>query len=305
MTTLTKLSIFAASIATAFFSGGIPTSILAGPEPLPDHSKDKVQMVEQPTVCDPKWYISIGGNAEFDFGGSDFVNGTSESFDLGLAFFDAQIESQDYTDVYDQPFYSIEGEVGYVVTPHIEVFGQFKYSGSPGSDRTSGSEVFFDIIGIGSGSIPLTSRFDDYESYGGQLGFRYFFLSKEARIRPYVSLAGGVTHVDSIGVATHADVSSLGGPSDLSIFEGAFFDESWVASGSALLGLEFRVTCHWAVGVNGGVRYETELEDDDHDLDDLISADPFGLDLTFLKKTNNDVGDRWYCPVTGYVKFRF
>ena len=303
--TLTNHFLFVVSMATVFLGCGTLSSVIAGPEALPDRSKDKVQMIEAPPPCDPRWYFSIGGNAEFNFGSGDFVNGESETFDAGGALFDVEIDSADYSDVYDQPFYSVEAEFGYVLTRHIEVFGQFKYSASIGTDRTEGSSVFFDIPGIGTGDIPIHSRFEDFESYGGQLGIRYFFLSKEAKLRPYVSLAAGATYVPSINVHTTADTTILGGPSDFEVFSGRFYDDSWVFTGTALLGLEYSFTCHFALGINGGVSYQTELDDDDSDLEEaIVAGNPFGIDASFVTHLNNG-GDRWYAPVSVYAKFRF
>jgi hypothetical protein len=279
-------------------------AVLAGPEPI--SAKDKNPIVEVPTTCDPRWYVSVGGNAEFNFGGNNFNNGAHEHFAIPqTADIDVDLQSHDYNDVYNNPFYSIEGELGYVLTRHIELFGTFRYSASPGSDWTSGSTVFIDVPQNFTGTFPVRSKFGDFNSYGGELGFRYFFLPKETRLRPYFSLSGGASYVSSINVQTHADASSVGGPSDVTVFKGAFFDDSWVGTGAALLGLEYSMNCHWVLGLNAGVRYQSELQDSDRDLNRFNNGGTAPFDISFINKLNDNAGDRWSVPITGYIKFRF
>src|SRR5262249_15909196 len=130
-------------------------------------------------------------------------------------------------------------------------------------------------------------RFDDYNSYGFQLGVRYFFLPKTSRLRPYVSIAGGASHVDSIGVDTAAE------PSNIVISRSHFFDDSWVGTVTGLVGVEYSLSCHFGVGINAGVGYSSPLSEDDSDVQDPVS------------KVNDDAGDRVYFPVAVYAKIRF
>src|SRR6266849_97640 len=102
-TTLTKLFLGAFYALLSLFTLG---SAYAG---SPDYSKGK-NMVEPAPVCDPRWYISIGGGIDFDYGATDFVNGFDGGLDnTGLA---ATIRERSYNDVYDNTLYRIQGEVG-------------------------------------------------------------------------------------------------------------------------------------------------------------------------------------------------
>ena len=290
-----------------FFGGGITTSSFAGPESLPDYSKGKNPVIEEVApVCDPRWYISIGGGIDVDLGGTDLTHNFDKDFtSFFLGFIPvasrAEIQSHDWNDAYDDAW-RIQGELGYALTQHVEVFGLFKYAHADANGRTTGSRVFVD----GSGPLPLTSRFDDYNAWGGELGFRFYFTPRASHIRPYVSLSGGATHVDSIDISTTADLTSIGGASDLLVYKGGFFNDSWVGAGTALLGVEWIVACHWAVGVNGGVHYETRLDQNDNDFRGFVDfAGIFAVPLRHFRQSNDDAGDRWTAPVTGYVKFRF
>ena len=268
-------------LSTVFLTSGFIISTFAGPASIPDYSKDKNPVVQQ-TVCDPKWYISIGGGTDFDYQATDFFNSARSLVFGGAVLLD--INSHTYDSVYNTNFYRIQGEVGYVLTNHIEVFGLFKYSHAD-SEVTSGSTATV----VGGPSFVLTDHWGDYSAWGGELGLRYFFLPKEARFRPYVSISGGATAVDSIDLLV---IDSTGSTA----FKGALYDNSVVGTGALLIGLEVRVTCHFSVGADAGVRYESKLEGNDTDL----TAQGYSAISNV-----NDAGDRLYCPLTVYAKFRF
>ncbi|MEY2546022.1 MAG: hypothetical protein QOG48_1139, partial [Verrucomicrobiota bacterium] len=59
------------------------------------------------------------------------------------------------------------------------------------------------------------------------------------------------------------------------------------------------------LGVNGGMRYQTRLEDDDGAFDKLRHFPGGGVIRRTVGTSNDDAGDRWTVPVNGYVKFRF
>ena len=124
-TTLTKYSFVA--VSAALFVAGSLTSSFAGTERV-DSSKDKVVMAPPP-VCDPRWYISIGGSVDPDLG-SDFSNGLQETFvfdDDDDDTVDIDIVSRDWDDLYND-WWNVRAEVGYALTNHIELFGKFEYT---------------------------------------------------------------------------------------------------------------------------------------------------------------------------------
>jgi hypothetical protein len=290
-----------------FFGGGIIHTAFAGPESLPDYSKGKNPVIEEVApVCDPRWYISLGGGIDVDLGGTDLTHNFDKDFtSFFLGFIPvasrAEMQSHDWSDVYDDAW-RIQGELGYALTQHVEVFGLFKYAHADANDHATGSRVLIDGF-----TFPLTREFDDYNAWGGELGFRFYFTQRAAHIRPYISLSGGATHVDSIGLETRADLTSAGGPADFLAYKGGFFNDSWVGAGTALLGVEFIVACHWAIGVNGGVHYETRLDQNDNDYKGFVDfgGGLFDVPLRPFRQSNDDAGDRWTAPVTGYVKLRF
>ena len=96
-----------------------------------------------------------------------------------------------------------------------------------------------------AGNLPLESTWSDYNSYGGELGVRYFFLPRHACVRPYISLSGGATRVESINLTTRAATDF--GPFSAGdvVFDGRFYGNSTVATGSVLAGFLFKGAMPW------------------------------------------------------------
>ncbi len=285
-------------------AGGL-ASAWAGPEPIQASAKDKEIQVITP-VCDPRWYLNLGGGADFAVDGN-LTNGFNRDLKVQtlVGAFPARAtgSSTNWNDVYE-PAFHVQGEFGYVLTRHIELFGSFRYTHAEAVDRANDNQVLVNLIGP---SVFRFSRdFGDYTSYGGEVGVRYFFLTKESRFRPFFSLSGGVNHVDSIDISTRVNLSSFGGPFGFEIYKGGFFDDSWVGTGTAQLGLEVRVACHWDLGVEGGIRYQSTLSQNDRDYRGFAPFDGlFAVPLKPFAASNNNAGDSWTVPLNAYVKYRF
>ena len=286
MTVNSKLSLTTAAIAVL-----IVASAWAGPEPV-DTGKDKNVVQTAEPECD--WYVSIGGGVDVDYGATDFVREHTIPSLFGGATF--HTPSASWNDAFDTP-YRIEAELGYALGQHVELFGRFTYDAADGQTTDGGS-----ISALRRGTLDLRDKWDDYRSYGGEVGLRYFFLSRNACVRPYISLSGGATRVDSIGVTVRAanNVGNIAAGDVL--FDGAFYGDSTVATGSILAGLEVRVTRCFSLGADAGLRYQSKLSGDDNDLNRTTLV---GFAFPDLNKVNDNAGDRLFCPVTVYAKIRF
>jgi len=283
---------------------GLIQTVVAGPERI-DNSKDK--FVAAPAACDPRWYISLGGSVDFPFG--DFSNGVSEDIN-GEATLD--VLSRDYDDVYSD-WWNIQGEVGYVLTNHIELFGNFRYTHAE-SKIVTGS-----VLDFGFFDLEFVSQYGDYNSYGGELGIRYFFMDKEARIRPYVSLSAGATFVDSIGLRAESEFFG----NNFTAYDGPFYDETVVGTVTGLVGVEFQVIpCKFSVGIDAGLRWNSGLDGNDSAFEDFannvggmastsntnvsVGNGAFQSQLAAaLSRLNDSEDNHFSVPVTVYAKFRF
>jgi hypothetical protein len=84
-----------------------------------------------------------------------------------------------------------------------------------------------------------------------------------------------------------------------------------VGTGAAMLGLEVPINCHWAFGVEGGIRYESAPDGTDVIRRTFTYYDGVGSGAqgTYNLSNNpghyNNAGDRLYFPANIYLKFRF
>jgi len=239
-----------------------------------------------------KFSFIVGGSADFHFG--DFSSSVSET---GPGGSDITVEGRDWNDVYEFGW-NIQGEVGYVLTDHIELFGGFRYHRADSDPITQDSAILISGFDVG-----FDMRWGDYEAWGGELGLRYFFVSKEAKFRPFVSIAGGASGVDDIGLS----IDTIGRPGgDLRLYEGAFYDGGIVGTASALLGVEFNVTCHFAVRADAGIRWESGLDQNDTGFETFSGGTTFSNAVANLLHPLNDEDDgHLTIPVSVSAVFRF
>lgn len=262
------------------------SSAFAGPE---DSKDAKKQVIEQPDTA-PRFYLSLGGSTDFD------IHAVYQTVDAvgtinGLP---ASIESRTFGATHDQPF-GVHLELGYVINPHWELFGTVYYNGAGGDETRVGRVADpAGLIGPAGGRYDLDAEFGDYHSVGIQLGARYFFLPKTARLRPYVSLSVGGRYIDSQDITFKVAGASV---------SSSFYDDSFSLSTSALSGIEFAVSERFSVGVESGISYHFEQTERDERLTPAAGKFAGGA-LNGLQNANDD-GDRLYIPVAVYGKFRF
>ena len=312
--TLTQLSAVVLLAAT----GLVATSALAGTATVQDNSKDKKAVIEQ-KPREPKFYFSLGIGTDVDYRGTPFSEetnagvatlGTGNGFSPGTARVgNLRTERRRYDSIFPYDIengpYRIQGEFGYVASRYGELFGMVKYTHQGSDAGRIGTATFNDefdaagnFTGIRGFKAPVYAEFDDYNSVGVELGVRLCFLPKDARLRPYVSFAGGATYVDQIDARFYLSDGST-------IFDGGFYQGGVVATGSLLTGVEFALTKTFSVGAEGGARYEFPLQQRDRDLDRIgIGGGTGTTNNTNLNGANN-AGDRFYLPFTVYGKVRF
>ena len=262
-------------------------------------------------VCDPKWYFSLGLGTEFDTQATSFVDGTRFEPYSGDPSYQIDLKEHSYDEVFGNSFYRIQGELGYVLTPHIEVFGNFAYDGGYGR-HVYGDQ---DKENFGTENYPLDNYFGLYRSWGGELGLRYYLFARDndirpfRTIRPYISLSGGASYVDHIG--DYAYYSYAGKYYYPPAFRGTLYDGTVVGTGAFLIGIEVPVNCHWSLGLESGIRYQSGLDGTDYIRHSFSYYDTKGTGApgTYAiggdPRHYNDAGERLSVPVMGYIKFRF
>ncbi len=229
-------------------------------------------MIEQKQK-ERRFYMAVGIGTDFDSTATHFSSGARRGTPppIGGGNFTClgTVRPQHFSDVYpydfDTAFYRPQLELGYVVNRHLEVFALFKYDRAGSRTLALGNGTFVGpstIVDFGDGpmqipglAVPATvlADFGDYTPYGFEVGARFFLCSQEARLRPYLSIAGGATYVEAIDARFSTAVGST-------FFSGRFYDHSVVATGSLLVGVEFALSPCFSLGAEGGLRYESALD---------------------------------------------
>lgn len=283
------------------------------PSPDSKESRDKGEsaakaMVEQRRQ-ERRFYMAMGVGTDFDTGATNFVHSAPSPVYALPQFIvvgpgvtvarPLSIRSRSFSDVYphdfDHSFYRPQAEFGYVLNRHLELFGNLAYTRADGHALTVGNSNIFTFGGTApppfpDGVFPLRAEFGDYRSYGGELGVRCFFLPSGARLRPYVSLSGGVTYVDAIDA--HISTTASNGET-FRQYDGGFYRSSWVGSATFLLGAELALNSAFSLTLEGGVRYQSGLQTDRN------------VEPALGRLFHGSTGDRLFCPLTLSAKVRF
>lgn len=215
------------------------------------------------------WSVTFSGGAAMPAGGEFHEGGRGTV--LGLA---TNVQSKSNSDVFD-PGFGWRAGVGYGVTPRIEIFGDFAWKRADASELSVGDVA----------SLDLRAAFDDYRSYGMDAGMRFHF-APDAPLNVYLSALGGFRRVEAI-----AGTFSVPG-AGVTLTDVPFFDDSTVPVVGGDLGVLFAVSPRVRIGVEGGLRYHSDLSEIE------------GLAGTGLENLN-DAGNRWSVPVSGVVRVGF
>ena len=192
----------------------------------------------------------------------------------------------DFDDVYDRPIVVGLG-LDYGLSDSGEIFGSFRYA-------HASSDAFDALTITASGTINgtafavadvLTGEFDSYDEFGFDVGYRHF-LKPGQKFRPFVSVSAGLQRVDDIDLDLTFDGTSVP--------KIKFFDSAIIYAVGLGLGFLYDVAEGVAVGLETGIGFEGDLDDDDTDLTGLGSF-----------KNVNDDGDRLEIPLMARLTIQF
>ena len=216
-----------------------------------------------------QWSVTVTGGATVPTGGEFHEGGRGTV--LGLP---TSVDAKGNGDIFD-PGIGWRAGVGYGVSRRVEVFGDFAWK------RASASELSVGNVA----SLDLRAAFGDYRSYGAEGGMRFHF-APGTRVASYVTALAGFRSVESIPGTFSVPAAGV------TLRDTPFFDDSVVPVFGGGAGVLFAVSSRVSVGVEGGIRYHTDLTDIE------------GLAGTGLENLN-DAGDRWSVPISGVLRFRF
>jgi hypothetical protein len=216
-----------------------------------------------------QWSLSVTGGASLPAGGEFHQGGTGSV--LGLP---TSVGAKKTGDVFD-PAVGWRAGVGYGVSSKVEIFGDFAWN------RASASELSVGDVA----TLDLRASFGDYTSYGIDAGMRYHF-APAARVSPYLAALAGFRRVAAIPGTFSVPAAGV------TLADTPFFDDSTVPVFGGDAGVLFAVSPRVSLGVEGGLRYHTDLSQIE------------GLAGTGLENLN-DAGSGWSVPITGVLRLRF
>lgn len=217
-----------------------------------------------------QWSMSVKGGVTPDIDGALHLGGTG--LVLGLP---TSVESRDFADVYNNGF-RVRAGLGYGVSRHAEVVGDFTYGRSEAEPISVGDVA----------SLDLRADFADYQDWGLEGGVRWHF-APDAAVNPYVAGVAGFRWIDAIPSTFTVPAANVVLPDTL------FYDETIVPTFGGDFGVVFAVTPRIGLGVEAGLRWTGEPDGLDEDL--------AGTGLENL----NDTGSRWTMPIVGTFRVRF
>lgn len=216
-----------------------------------------------------RWTVTFTGGATVPAGGEFHEGGRGTV--LGLV---TTVDAKKTGDIFD-PGIGWRAGLGYGVSRHVELFGDFAWK------RASSSELSVGNVA----SLDLRATFGDYTSYGLDAGMRYHFRP-DAEMSPYVTALAGFRRVEAIPGTFSVPAAGV------TLRDTPFFDDSTVPVFGGDVGVLFALSPRFSLGAEGGLRYHTDL------------AQVEGLAGTGLENLN-DAGSNWSVPISGVVRFAF
>jgi hypothetical protein len=184
----------------------------------------------------------------------------------------AEINTNSWAERYDAALIFRVGGA-YNLTTRSQLFGAFTWEQSE-ADST--------VVGL-IGDQELTAQFSDYQGWGFDAGYRYFFGS-EFKAKPFIGGSFGFQRLQNITL----DLSST----IFSASEVPFYDDSWVMGWRIGTGFLWDINDRVGWQVTIDLKYSGELSDE------------AGIGTIGFERIN-DAGNRWTVPIMAgaYVRF--
>jgi hypothetical protein len=228
-----------------------------------------VPSAESAEGIEGRWSVSLQGGTDVEVSGNVHEGGSGTVLALPTS-----VEARAFSDVYD-PSFRGQASIGYGVGPRSEVFLRGSYY------KTSSNTL---QVGTVAGLV-LNADFADYEEWGGELGYRYYFTADQP-LKPYLSLVAGLRSISELPSTFSVPAAGV------VLSDVPFYEKSTVAVFGGDLGFSYDVSENVGLGIEAGLRYQSG------------PSDVEGLAGTGLEPIN-DTGSRWSVPVLATVTFRF
>lgn len=234
-----------------------------------------------------RFSLSLEGGTSFTVGG-EFIRqmSSSSSTTIGSTSLTATLsnDSFDFGDVFKTPEIFGLG-FSYGLSESTELFGRLHHIRA---DAERFTVARFDISGtLGGVAVSagetLDAKFDDYRELSLTMGVRRYF-NRFGSLSPFVSIEGGIAHVDELELDVFTSTSSV---RDVS-----FYSDSWTPKVGVGVGISYKLNKDVSFSVESGLGYEAALNADDE-----------GWGSAY--KDVNNAGERWSVPFTFGFKVRW
>jgi hypothetical protein len=215
-------------------------------------------------------------SAEFGIGWDNSISGNINSSGIGrINNQNVVILKNTYEDVYGTGLHLRFGG-GYLIDEISEVRATFTFQ-SLDADLTPMGDI---------GVSRLYGQYQDYQSFGLDVGFRLYAKGLDSDVRPYVEAAAGLAFIDETDVELVAPSANLAGNAT------DFYDRTAAFTLGGNAGVLWQVRDRLGLFAQLGVRWVSGMSEVD------------GLEGTGLE-TINDKSARWTLPFLVGVRTRF
>lgn len=215
-------------------------------------------------------------SVEFGIGWDNSISGNINSSAIGRLNDQAVVILRNsYEDVYGTGLHIRFGG-GYLIDEVSELRATFTFQ-SLDADLTTMGDI---------GSSKLYGQYDDYQSFGLDVGFRRYVYGQDREIRPYAEGTIGMAFIDETDVQLVAPSINLAGTAT------DFYDRTAAFTLGANVGVLWQLANQFGAFGQIGVRYVTGMSAVD------------GLAGTGLESIN-DKSSRWTLPFLLGVRARF
>ncbi len=235
-----------------------------------------------------RFSMSLIGGADVPVNGDVHGGAVAAVPDLGplnpaLAGVDAELRigSRDHGRIYDRATtYGLEFAWG--LDDSSEVFGQVLRT-EAGKGRVMVGGAYVPALAT---ELPVYGTFDAYKALSAEIGYRRYF-GTPGSARPFVGASIGGTRADEIRATFEIPDGGI------TIANAPFYKSGWSASGGVDVGVIMPVSDTFSFTLASGLRYSSDLKDDDSAIG--------GLGLASI----NDTGSRLSVPVTLRARWDF
>jgi hypothetical protein len=193
--------------------------------------------------------------------------------------------AQNFDQVFDRAL-NYGASFNYGLSDSTELFGRFKYTHADAKDfdalNVSAALTYGGVVLAGAST--LKGKMSDFDSYGFEVGSRFFF-NNDSAFKPFIAPSLGMTRVSSMDL----EKLTFNG-SNVLANSAKFYDATWTYNLGVGVGFRYDISKNIAAGLETGYRYQSSLDSNHSDLG---------------RASMNNKGERSFIPLTAGLNISF